>query len=445
MKKIVASVGLVALASSINSALSQDMSSAPPPKPWNVSATLRGFYDDNINTLPQKTNSFGFQISPGVTYGIQNDQTIFNLGYVYTFRYYQNRPLYNANNYDQDNAFNGEFDHVFTERYRLSIKDSFVVGQEPDLLRASATMSEFQRVSGNNIRNYGGFVFNAEVTRLLGLEAGYGNQYYNYANSGAQNYGFPPYFPPLGVGQIINGVFTPGATQAGLLNRIVQSPYLNTRWQIEPQTVGIVGYMYQGTMYTADEPIGNVNNNPFAPPIMSDSRNSRSQYGYIGVDHNFLPDFSTEIVGGARYTDFYNENTTEWDPYVRASLQYNYAEKSFAKAGISYDNTATDVVGIGNNGVTLGANAFVIFADLTHQLVPNLFGNLNFQFQNNTFVGGLYDNQREQYYLVGVNVTYQINPHCSADVGYNYDQLVSDVPNTSFNRNRVYIGITGMY
>ena len=53
MKKIVASVGLVALgASGINAVQAQDVSSPPPEKPWNVSASLRGFYDDNYVTAP---------------------------------------------------------------------------------------------------------------------------------------------------------------------------------------------------------------------------------------------------------------------------------------------------------------------------------------------------------------------------------------------------------
>ena len=74
MKKIVASVGLVALGAS-------GLYSAPIPglteeggKNWSVAATLRGFYDDNINTAPSgpdKQDTFGIEINPSVNYGIQ--------------------------------------------------------------------------------------------------------------------------------------------------------------------------------------------------------------------------------------------------------------------------------------------------------------------------------------------------------------------------------------
>ena len=52
MKKIVASVGLVAVgASGLQAELLPGLTTESG-KPWTVSATLRGFYDDNINTYP---------------------------------------------------------------------------------------------------------------------------------------------------------------------------------------------------------------------------------------------------------------------------------------------------------------------------------------------------------------------------------------------------------
>ena len=51
MKRIVASIGLVAVgASGIQAALLPALTKESG-KPWSVSATLRGFYDDNFNTV----------------------------------------------------------------------------------------------------------------------------------------------------------------------------------------------------------------------------------------------------------------------------------------------------------------------------------------------------------------------------------------------------------
>ena len=59
--------------------------------------------------------------------------------------------------------------------------------------------------------------------------------------------------------------------------------------------------------------------------------------------------------------------------------------------------------------------------------------------------GGVFNDVAERYYLVGLNVEYRFNPHLSAHVGYNYDKLDSDIFNRSFDRNRVYAGVTATY
>ena len=122
-------------------------------KPWSVSATLRGFYDDNINTLPDNTQvahrgSAGFQVSPGVQFSFPMEQTTLSFGYVYSLKYYENKPVNNADHYDQTHDFHAALTHAFSERYQLSVRDSFVIGQEPDMLRAGNTFNTFQRISG---------------------------------------------------------------------------------------------------------------------------------------------------------------------------------------------------------------------------------------------------------------------------------------------------------
>jgi hypothetical protein len=49
------------------------------------------------------------------------------------------------------------------------------------------------------------------------------------------------------------------------------------------------------------------------------------------------------------------------------------------------------------------------------------------------------------FYLVGLNCQYRFNPHFSAELGYSYDLLDSDIPGRGFDRNRVYAGVTATY
>ena len=162
MKKFVVSVGLVALG-----ATGAQAGPAPSPldgegsRPWSVSMRLRGFYDDNINGLPDNVapanghrDTFGFEVAPRLVVSWPLEQTTIGFSYDYGLKYYQNRPSGNTENYDQTHTFMASLDHTFNERYQLSLKDSFVIGQEPDKLRAGNTFDSFQRIPGNNIRNH---------------------------------------------------------------------------------------------------------------------------------------------------------------------------------------------------------------------------------------------------------------------------------------------------
>ena len=186
MKKIVASVGLVALgASSIHTASAQDFGAPDNSKFWSISATLRGFYDDNFSTWPNHfemppgfhRSTFGFEVSPAADLHWSSWQTTAGVGLLYSYRYYENRPVGSSDHSDQVFTFNGHLEHAFNERYQLSLRDSFVIGQEPDLLRAGNTFSTFQRISGDNIRNYGVIALSGELTPQAGFEFSYDNAY----------------------------------------------------------------------------------------------------------------------------------------------------------------------------------------------------------------------------------------------------------------------------
>src|ERR1051325_1143809 len=230
MKKIVASVGLVALGAS-------GLHSAPIPglteeggKNWTASLTLRGFYDDNFNTVrsgPDRQDAFGFEISPSVGVGFQWPQTTLSLGYVYSFKYYDHKPLENSTKYDQSHIINASLDHTFSERYKINAHESFVIGQEPDVLRTGAAMETFQRISGDNIRNDAGFNFDAQLTRLFGLELGYNNSFWDYAQHGED---------------VEGATIIPSAS--GVLDRVEDAVHIDSRWMVLPETVAIFGYRF---------------------------------------------------------------------------------------------------------------------------------------------------------------------------------------------------------
>ena len=58
---------------------------------------------------------------------------------------------------------------------------------------------------------------------------------------------------------------------------------------------------------------------------------------------------------------------------------------------------------------------------------------------------GVVDDETDYLYLASVFMSYAINVHFSAEAGWNYSNLSSDIPNRSFNRNVVYFGLRATY
>lgn len=440
MKRIAASVGLVALsASALHAVDGGGLSSLQSTKPWSVGASLRGFYDDNINTShSDRVDSFGFAASPFINVGWAGEQTSVNAGYTFSAKWYDERPDGNSTDWDLTHTFDIALQHAFSPRYQVAVQDSFVIGQEPDVLRAGDTYATFQRIPGDNIRNYGSIVFNAEITPLLGLEVGYANAYYNYADDN-------PEVEDV-TGQVIR------ASNSGLLDRLEHAAHIDSRWHIQPQTVGIIGYMFGMNDYTADEAIQGVVSPPGAPGspvLMSDERNSRSHYFYGGVEHSFRPDLSGSLKAGAQHIDFYNDPSdySSWSPYVVASLRYFYSAESTASLGFTYSRSASDVIGDSVGDFVYDTDTATAYASVTQRLLPRFFVTLVGTYQHSMFNGGgsTYDDQADDFFLLGVDFGYKFNPYLSAHVGYNYDQLCSDIPGRGYDRNRVYVGLTAVY
>jgi hypothetical protein len=364
-----------------------------------------------------------------------NDQTTFSADYKYALLYYDHKPAGNATRIDQDHTFNAAVTHAFSERYSIRAHDSFVIGQEPDALRQDAAFHTPFRVAGNNIVNYGGFAFNAELTPIIGLEVGYDNAWYDYEDDfGTAAFGT----------KNVNLDGSINASLSGVFDRIEQAPHLSLLWHVMPDTTASLSYQFRDVDYTADEPIAGFEPAPF---VKSSIRNNRQHTVYVGLDHQFRPDFYGSIQGGASYYDYYNQDSTSFGPYGRVSLTYVYAQESTIQAGFQEGRTATDVVGTDINNIVKDVEASVLYATLRHRIIPNLFGNLNGTAQRSEFNGGGngLDGKAEYFYEFGASLEYLFNEHFSTHVGYDFDHLDSQLGGRSYSRNKVYVGATASF
>lgn len=459
MKRIAASVGLVALgASTVTTFAAADDSTMVNGKPWSVSATLRGFYDDNINSVPDgspdKEHSWGFSVEPGIAVNFPMETTQIKASYQFTGIWYDkepgaNFPAVSTGHWDEVHQFNGELDHQFSDRYQVSVLDSFVVGQEPDVLAATTVITSPQRLSGDNYRNFGTIHFTAVLTPLISLDAGYANQYWSYDDHGASVFGGPPYV----VGRVVGGgtAFLPGASTAGLLDRIENTPSLEVRFHALPQTYFSLGFIYDDIDYNAGEPIA-------VDPILgkvvsSDYRNSRSYIGYAGVNHNFNSQLTATAQVGAQSYDAYNDPAVSSDvtPWANASITYTYQPQSTATVGFTYMRSASDLAGaiVTTNGVanlTTDATYATLFLTVHHAITPDLVASVTGTYQHAEYNNGPFNSDTEDLYLIGLDLSYKFNPFLSVDAGYNFNDL--DSPSSigrGYTRNIAYVGVTGTY
>jgi hypothetical protein len=439
MKRIYASLGLAAIgAVGIQNAYGQ---STDATRSWGVSASLRGFYDDNVNTASVKANqvdSFGFEVSPSLSFALPLEQTSIAASYTYAYKWYEKKINDRNDRDDNTHTFAAQLRHAFSDRLALSLQDSFVIGQEPDMLRVgNSALGTFERIPGNNIRNSGSIVFNAQITRPFGIEVGYANALFDYED---ERYSVVNFFG--------NPVFV-STSRSGLLDRMEHAAHVDGRWQLQPETVGIIGYQFATVQFTQNQPIGVMSGTPNVL-VYSRDLESYSHYVYVGLEHSFRRDLTGNIRAGVRYTDYYNspDSETSLSPYFQGSLRWTYAKESYLDLGVSHDRSATDQFTVAGDSISHDADSTVAYLSLTHRIAPSLFGSVIGNFQYSSFNGGLYDQDSERYYGFGVNLEYRFNQHVSANVGYNYDKLDSDVVIPSrrdFDRNRVYIGATFAY
>lgn len=469
MKNIIASTGLVALGIASLQPNTETNADPNPNTPWSISASLRGFYDDNITTLPdkyqilvryeQKTirdpdtgefvnvvdldkpiydeaskqSSYGISFSPSVNFNAVREQGEIGLGYTFGLKWYEDRD---PDSTDESHTIAAKIAHSVSPTLSFELANNLRIAQEPEIKVGTVRRAEFvvdpgtgaiRTIRGEQdyLHNQASFYATQMLSDTYSIYAGYANTIFNFDD---------PAFSTL-------------------LDRVEHTPLVHLKAQLKPNTVGLIGYRFKAVDYSEDE-----KNLPYSN-LKADVRDSDSHYVYAGLDHAFTPTLQGSLRLGAQFTKFVNAdenpNSTIDDatnPFADANLSYGYAEGSHFQIGVKHERNRHDLAFTPNvvaNNPILDQEQTVVYASVNHQLTAKLNASLVGHYLNGTYEGGgpKVDGQNDEYWAFGLSLDYAINPYLAAEAGYNFDDYESGVlPQfRSYDRNRVYVGLRASY
>jgi hypothetical protein len=403
MKNLIRAAGALSLGAASLALTNSALAAEGGEKPWTASASLRGFYDDNIFTgneanvdpvtnlpIDNKIGSWGFDVSPSLTYGRTIDNTSFDLGYTYLARWFENRP---SSNWDQNHNLSAGLQHIFSPRVKASLADVFVSAQDPG--QFAPLSGQVLRAEGDNISNSASAEMAFGVSDRVDATVSYRNNFFDYDNAAFET----------------------------ALNRVEHLPSLDLGYLLTQTTTVGVGYQYG--IYDYD---------------LSPGRSFDSHIVYAGVKHQFTQNFFGSLNAGIQVAD-YDAGGSDTTPYLDGKLVYQYTLASDITFNVRHTLNATDVLLAANQETTLFRVSW------GHAFSAKIKATVLGQFQSSDFSGALSAN--ETFWTLGTTVSYALTPHVALDASYFHDNLNSDRLALGFergyDRNRLFLGVRASF
>jgi len=373
-------------------------------KVWEVTASLRGFYDDNYTTSPEALaeESWGIEVSPGISLTIgEGTDMVLSAGYAFGMRYYEDRE---SDNEDYGHDLGISLNKAFSDTSSLQLSNGLVVAQEPEVLNGGTPL----RREGDNLRNTFSAKYRRDLSGSIEVDVGYGNSIYDFEEQ----------------------------WYAALLDRSYNQANLDVIY-VTPQTEYYVGYKFSSTDFDGNAlQVPGLDFNP-------EARNNHAHYGYVGARHLVDKNLLANLEAGVQNVDFYDFDLMpgfipedETSPYVNAVMKWGYAEGSELVAGVSLARSATDLQAADQETTS-------VYAQLVHKVSARIHGTLTGRFQDSEISGGggKLDGKEESLLLLGASLTYAVADNIWTELAYNYDELDSDIQDRSFERNYVSVSI----
>ena len=360
-------------------------------RPFIITATLRQGYDDNIFTNKNnKVGSMTTDIAPSILFDFPMDQTDLSIRISGGLTYYYERS---GDSLDKMAEMVLRYNHSFSERFNLDLRDRIGYYSQPDVLNGGGTPFR----AGGYINNVATADFTAQWTPLFSTVTTYSNSFYDYQNDA------------IAAGQ----------------NSDENIGTEDFRFAVLPKVNLVFGGIIDNISYDTAQ------------------RGYTSYTGNVGIDWQALPSLSIGGRVGATVTmpdhldssvSPYGSVGVDWRLGARSTLNFNYAHNVvptdvLAATGqvadrftlrFSYDVTPS---------ITVHAQGIITHSEYTQSLIQ----------------ASAAPNFTENVYGIDTGFSYHFNPHFDFEGGYLFSDISSQESFRDYTRNQVYLGVRGTY
>ncbi len=355
--------------------------------PFHVSVSVRGGYDDNVNTTHFNRRGSAFTNANAVlSYDFGNARTQIDLRTGGGLTYYFDRT---GREYDLNGFLAVTANHKATPRLSFAASIYATYQAEPD------------------------FAVNAGIGRRNG-------NYFYTADKLTATYLWAPRLSTA-------TSYTFGRTSyednaIGSYEDRFEHTFGNEfRYLLQPMTTLVGEYRFEIISY---------DNFP---------RDSTSNFFLVGVDHSFSPRFNISLRGGVEVRDYdnYGENV---DPYFEGTLIYALGPRVSISWTNRYGLEEPDVPG--SQLRTTFRSALSVRYNVTQRILANLSAYYTHDDNSGQNVIGFASPAfSEDTFVLSLSVRYAINRNWAIEAGYDFSDIESDIDLRSYYRNRIYAGL----
>lgn len=359
--------------------------------PFHVSVSVRGGYDDNVNTTTFNREGSAFaNANIAANYNFGSPRTQVSLASQVGFTYYSDSP--DGIDHDINPNLNLNITHKATPRLTLALTSYFTYQQQPD----------FNDFVGQNRRT---------------------GSYFYTSDRFSAAYAWAPRFSTVTSYSLV-GLSYDDSSIGAFEDRTEHTFGNEFRFLLWPTTTLVAEYRLGIIAYENSSVL---------------SRDSISHFFLAGFDHTFSPRVSITARAGVEYRT-YDDLGDRTDPYGEATLVYALGPHLSLNWVNRYSLEEPDVPG------SPSRTTFRTGLTARYNITSRISSGLSLYWEhddNEGIVTPLFASPSfvEDIYSVSLSLRYAINRNWGAELGYDFADVESDIRLREYYRNRFYGGV----